>query len=267
MFRFLSSRESNPSSEIDHCCIVCFDDENELTFTTDKCNHHVCQECMVQYLRTYLDKGSSIMRDYETIPCPQLKCNQEFQAATIIDLVMPSHEQAATWWQKLIKKTTIDNLETCPYDDVCKAVFEVLPEELGEATTFTECLECHRGICMQCGNKWHEGDCKNKRWARVTLPKDQKEAAIRRKNSMELRKVAKNKGWSRCPRCHHMVERIAGCNYVRCRCGTGFCYRCGSLRLTHGNNGCNVCSTMQPTALQAYKDENIYQYEAGNTNV
>lgn len=50
------------------------------------------------------------MRDYETIPCPQLKCNQEFQAATIIDLVMPSHEQAATWWQKLIKKTTIDNL-------------------------------------------------------------------------------------------------------------------------------------------------------------
>lgn len=110
MFRFLSSRESNPSSEDDHCCIVCFDDENQLTFTTEKCNHHVCQDCMVQYLRTYLDKGSSIMRDYETIPCPQLKCNQEFQAATIIDLVMPSHEQAATWWQKLIEKTTIDNL-------------------------------------------------------------------------------------------------------------------------------------------------------------
>lgn len=50
------------------------------------------------------------MRDYETIPCPQFKCNQEFQAANVIDLVMPSHDQAATWWRKLIEKTTIDNL-------------------------------------------------------------------------------------------------------------------------------------------------------------
>lgn len=117
-------------------------------------------------------------------------------------------------------------------------MFEVLPEELGEVSAFTECLECHRGICIQCGSKWHEGmlskyynhhgiyivihclwwhlgGCNNKRWARVTLPKDQKEAAIRRKNSMELRQVAKSKGWSRCPRCRHMVERIVSVSHKK----------------------------------------------------
>ena len=50
------------------------------------------------------------MRDYETIPCPQFKCTQEFQAATIIDLVMPTREEAAEWWRKMIEKTSMENL-------------------------------------------------------------------------------------------------------------------------------------------------------------
>ncbi|KAI7877802.1 hypothetical protein K492DRAFT_209403 [Lichtheimia hyalospora FSU 10163] len=205
------------------------------------------------------------MRDYETIPCPQFKCTREFQAATIIDLVMPTREEAAEWWRKMIEKTSMENLGTCPYDD-CEAVFELLPETPQEVTTFTECLECHRGLCMQCGNKWHEGKCNKKRWGRVTLPKNEKQAEIRRKNSMELRRVAKENGWSRCPKCRHMVERISGCTYIACKCGTGFCYRCGSVMRDHIGGPCNVCRSMSSSALQKHKDKNIYQYKAEKPN-
>lgn len=50
------------------------------------------------------------MRDYETIPCPQYKCNQEYSSGTIVDLAMPTHEEAATWWRKMIEKTSTENL-------------------------------------------------------------------------------------------------------------------------------------------------------------
>lgn len=50
------------------------------------------------------------MRDYEAIPCPQYRCNQQFDAATVVDMVMPTGEEAATWWRKMIEKTSTENL-------------------------------------------------------------------------------------------------------------------------------------------------------------
>lgn len=43
-----------------------------------------------------------------------------------------------------------------------------------------------------------------------------------------------------------MIERQDGCNYMTCKCGAGFCYKCGtayvSLKGTasnvHGTPGC-----------------------------
>ena len=33
--------------------------------------------------------------------------------------------------------------------------------------------------------------------------------------------------WTRCPGCATLVELSTGCNHMRCRCGTQFCYICG----------------------------------------
>ena len=60
-------------------------------------------------------------------------------------------------------------------------------------------------------------------------------------------KMAKDLEWKKCPTCKILVDRIDGCNHVRCRCGTGFCYRCGKAYLTnkatalncHGLPDCN----------------------------
>ncbi|THH30196.1 hypothetical protein EUX98_g3975 [Antrodiella citrinella] len=35
--------------------------------------------------------------------------------------------------------------------------------------------------------------------------------------------------WRRCPKCAVIVELAYGCNHITCRCGTHFCFKCGSL--------------------------------------
>eukprot|EP00927_Polykrikos_kofoidii_P057420 TRINITY_DN51560_c0_g1_i1.p1 TRINITY_DN51560_c0_g1~~TRINITY_DN51560_c0_g1_i1.p1 ORF type:complete len:188 (+),score=17.34 TRINITY_DN51560_c0_g1_i1:36-599(+) len=35
------------------------------------------------------------------------------------------------------------------------------------------------------------------------------------------------RGLQRCPQCGSAVEKASGCNFIRCRCGCGFCFRCG----------------------------------------
>lgn len=107
MFQILPSS----STRIDTTCVICFGgDDGALTLTTNTCNHHVCQGCLLHYLKNYLESGSSSMRDYEAIPCPQYRCNQQFDAATVVDMVMPTGEEAATWWRKMIEKTSTENL-------------------------------------------------------------------------------------------------------------------------------------------------------------
>ncbi|KAG2343503.1 hypothetical protein BDR05DRAFT_989868 [Suillus weaverae] len=38
--------------------------------------------------------------------------------------------------------------------------------------------------------------------------------------------IAQASGWARCPGCSHLIEKIAGCNHMVCRCGTTFDYAC-----------------------------------------
>jgi hypothetical protein len=61
-------------------------------------------------------------------------------------------------------------------------------------------------------------------------------------------RMAAAQSWKRCPAagCGHVVERIAGCNHMLCRCGVDFCYACGqpyknkepTADNVHGTAGC-----------------------------
>lgn len=52
---------------------------------------------------------------------------------------------------------------------------------------------------------------------------------------MELvQRMARQHGWRRCPRCLTMIEHKTACRHIRCRCGTEFCYVCGSRWWTCG---------------------------------
>jgi hypothetical protein len=35
--------------------------------------------------------------------------------------------------------------------------------------------------------------------------------------------------YRRCPNCRCWVEKLAGCDYIDCKCGSKFCFKCGNF--------------------------------------
>ena len=87
--------------------------------------------------------------------------------------------------------------------------------------------------------KWHKG-----------LKCDQYQAlpiGERDPDDLQFVLMAREKKWARCPSCDITVDRTHGCNFIKCLCDTGFCYKC-SLQYDiskkddlhqHGKPACN----------------------------
>ncbi|KAJ6759605.1 RBR-TYPE E3 UBIQUITIN TRANSFERASE [Salix koriyanagi] len=74
---------------------------------------------------------------------------------------------------------------------------------------------------------------------------DDGEEVIRESECPNCRRMfcaqSKNNNWRRCPKCRIFVEKIEGCRYMKCRCGTQFCYSCGSTDLNPETHYCYKC--------------------------
>ena len=71
--------------------------------------------------------------------------------------------------------------------------------------------------CLNCRVVYHEGmSCHE-------YQVDSREDA----NDLAFMKMAKGKKFKQCTKCRFWVERSAGCDSMKCRCGHGFCYKCG----------------------------------------
>ncbi|KAJ6786172.1 hypothetical protein PWT90_00734 [Aphanocladium album] len=71
------------------------------------------------------------------------------------------------------------------------------------------CQACETSTCTICKRVTHSGMC----------PDDPHKA--------EILAIAKEQGWQQCYACNHLVELNTGCNHMRCRCKSEFCYACG----------------------------------------
>ncbi|OAX85605.1 hypothetical protein ACJ72_00019 [Emergomyces africanus] len=74
------------------------------------------------------------------------------------------------------------------------------------------CPYCRATICTLCRGLAHTNldDCPKDHGLEATLEE------------------AENHGWRRCYNCHSMVELTAGCRHITCKCGSEFCYTCGT---------------------------------------
>lgn len=59
----------------------------------------------------------------------------------------------------------------------------------------------------------------------------------------ELTVLIKTEEWNRCPTCQHVVEKIDGCNFMECVCGSAFCYGCGFQYLI-GDERCECMDSL-----------------------
>ncbi|KAF7014928.1 hypothetical protein CFC21_028853 [Triticum aestivum] len=87
-------------------------------------------------------------------------------------------------------------------------------------------------FCARCAAPWHAGvGCKEFQ----ELGQDE-----RGREDFLLRRLAGRQRWQRCPQCKMYVEKSEGCNYIKCRCGCSFCYRCAS-KVSAQTHYCGMC--------------------------
>ncbi|KAF9259004.1 hypothetical protein L218DRAFT_700856 [Marasmius fiardii PR-910] len=86
---------------------------------------------------------------------------------------------------------------------------------ISQPTSHYTCPSCSNSVCLTCREPVHVGEC------RSTSVEGFDDA------SMAFRDLAEQREWQSCPGCHHMVEKMSGCNHMVCRCKSEFCYRCG----------------------------------------
>lgn len=232
-------------------CAMCLDDvEMEKRHALHGCKHEFCQECLVALFHNNIDNCQL------PITCPEPDCRREVSLMYDLEVLldgssMEKFEQATL--DQLIEKNP-DEYSCCMTPD-CDYVFYFSPGD-----TQFECPKCGKHYCLQCKVEWHQDStCKQYQdWAKENGEADNL--------TMEFIQGSKFK---QCPKCVRWVERASGCDYMTCRCGQAFCYRCGK-QLPAGPHYC-PCWRMtrqqlvppprplQPLAALIHPNHNLHQ--------
>lgn len=201
------------------------------------CSHAFCKPCM----RTHLAVVATETKQYP-LKCPM--CRSPMPDADCVELLRGAGK-AYIDLEKLVieRKHMGGNIKYCS-NEQCGEAFEFIDDPQFAHNTDrykVECMLCHAETCVQCKVPWHEDrTCEQY----VTETRARRE----RQGDEAMRDMARRMNWTACPRCGALIERRNGdCNFVMCRCGCGFCHRCGkeyrSLEQTrlnaHGRPNCD----------------------------
>ncbi|KAF7072590.1 hypothetical protein CFC21_077697 [Triticum aestivum] len=189
-------------------CAVCM--EPKLVFdrfrATPACAHEFCVACVVSHIEARVADGNV------PVPCPAAGagCPGAMHPEACKKLLVMDVFDA--WCVALCERAVGPGRARCPYRDCgelvvldagCGAAVGEVPEE-------ATCPGCSRAFCLLCEEPWddrHDGG-----------------------QGCALDRLAVGRSWMRCPSCRAMIDRIDGCKSMLCRCGSVFCYGCGSSR-------------------------------------
>jgi len=109
-----------------------------------------------------------------------------------------------------------DTYSCCPTPD-CPYLFFFTEGEFD-----FQCQTCKKRYCLRCQVTYHAGStCEDyRKWAKENGKAEElfSDFVVGAKFKM-------------CPGCKKWVEKTAGCDHIRCRCGFEFCYKCGGIYL------------------------------------
>ncbi|XP_052194373.1 E3 ubiquitin-protein ligase RSL1-like [Diospyros lotus] len=166
------------------------------------CVHQFCTNCVARYIQVKVEDDRAA-----NVKCPAPNCHHMLDAIYCRPII---GRRVFDAWCDVLCDNALLGLDRCycPNQE-CSAV---VVNECGANVKRSECPNCERPFCFQCKLPWHAGyRC----------------GEARDGNDTEFGILAEERNWIRCPECNHYVELIEGCSFVRCRCGTKFCYECG----------------------------------------
>ncbi|KAF9081554.1 hypothetical protein BGX23_000743 [Mortierella sp. AD031] len=161
-------------------------------------NHAYCLECLARYVDT------QVKAQAWPITCPHESC-REVVSSFAVETLLGS---GAFQWHRLAVEHAIQKKIYCPYN-ACGRLIDGDRNDEQEAVDLP-CPYCSKLFCAMCHGEAHKGINCEQRLDKI------------------FANLATDSNWKSCPSCNHMIEKESGCNHMTCRCGTEFCYTCGS---------------------------------------
>jgi len=171
-------------------CSICLEAEYPSEFFDGMvCSHRFCSNCMVLHIQSRLKEKMG------TIHCPEPNCS-EYVSPQQCQLILPK-QTLEEWCLTLVEEEIPSSQKFyCPFKDCSALLLKDVPE-VGNSTEpaavvikESECPECRRLFCAQCGVPWHVGlDCSDL---------EKLSFSERDKNDLLLVKLAKKKKIGKC---------------------------------------------------------------------
>jgi ariadne-1 len=218
-----SLSEATTSSETDSAaaaatveCPSCLDDIRTSDMKALSCGHAFCAGCWAMHIRTKCSEGRAnriccMGMAGAGRPCT-VPVDQEFVEAVVRD-------DAKTL--QLFEKASLEVFveESGAHARWCSApgcgraiVVDVNPSIRTSEVT----CECGHSMCFRCGNEAHfPASCEMVEHWRKLQAKEAADALWVDLNS------------KRCPHCGVLAVKESGCDFIVCRCGGYFCWKCG----------------------------------------
>jgi hypothetical protein len=202
-------------------------------FRLTPCRHPFCVDCLTQFIRTAVNERTATF----PLACPQPACKSIISPDHDDVFELVSEQDICTRFMQLHVEATKDNMY-CP-NKKCSELL-LMDDADKQHPDFPACIcpRCNLCVCFDCKVRWHKGfSCAQ---YQALPPEDRHDA------DLELLQLAKSSCWKRCPSCSIIIERELGCNFMNCKCGTAFCYKCGTAYKNttataanqHGEPGC-----------------------------
>ncbi|XP_050400274.1 E3 ubiquitin-protein ligase RNF14 [Patella vulgata] len=229
----------------DQDCDVCFDRlPGTHFFRVGKCGHHYCRACMTEYCEIHVKEGT-----VEELKCPDRECDITLPPY-IIQSVLPSG--AFERWERLMLQKTLTSMSDVVW---CPRCNEPVIKEIEDDLNLAHCINCFYSFCTECNESWHQSKpCETdedklqqleKKGGAQNAAAQKKFEELRKKikDEIENRKILQSRT-RKCPKCKILIEKIAGCNKMTCRCGQSFCWAC--CVAINGYDHYKTCSLMAP---------------------
>lgn len=207
--KLVDESQSNPirsGSDPKKQCPLCFEDPiNPFPLT---CGHLYCNGCVL-HLITSASDGRGV---------PLCCIGNENRCKTLIPIPVIERFLPPARFKQFFEnafRAHVDKhpqkLRYCATPD-CPQIYRVT-----KGAKSLQCPSCFAEVCSRCHAEGHEGiSCAE--WATRRDPKEQERL---------LRRWAKgNSNVKRCPECRIFIEKVEGCNHIRCLCGAHVCWIC-----------------------------------------
>lgn len=203
-------------------CLICFEDvarsfrDNQTLPPFYPCGHLLCLDCItrlmtghlaVEYLSPAAFELCCPHRDLvRNFACPHAYAEEDFRAIL-------GEEGHALWERRNTEANLIVRIY-CP-NPTCSTL--VLTNNVfGARRQEYTCTNCDTRMCLDCKTLSHLG---------VTCFDNRRQSPT--EDDRLFARLVDRTGYQECSQCGATVEKVDGCDSMRCRCGNRFCYRCG----------------------------------------